>query len=301
MLYRSIPQTTLQVSPLCLGTMTFGRPLAHRAAIGVVHAALDAGINFIDTADMYEGYDRKAGSAGGVAEQILGEALRDRRHEVVLMTKVGNAVGDESYSGSGLSSGHIRHQIEASLRRLETDYVDLYLLHRPDPTTPLSETLQTINELIKAGQIRYWGFSNFDAVQINEMINICIEQGWPRPVLSQPRYSWLDRNAEAEHMPSCQRHEIGVTPYQPLAGGLLTGKYQGKQVIPSTSRANDGSGWLNSPDESTQARLMTFLAEAKQRGERPVRYALQWLQDQPGIVAPVVGVRNLSQLQELVA
>ncbi len=291
-----IGTTGMEVSRLVLGTMTFGRPVPRRDAIEMVHWALDHGINFFDTADMYEGYDRTPGSAGGVAETILGDAVSDRRERAVLMTKVGCAIGSADYSGEGLSGAHIFHQIDASLQRLRTDHVDFYLLHRPDPRTPLAESLAAMARLIEQGKVRQWGFSNFDAPQIREMVALCDANGWPRPVISQPRYNWLNRDVEAEHLPTCAEFGIAVAPYQPLQGGLLTGKYRRDSPAPTDSRAAD-SPWLELPDGKLYDRLEQFQAEALRAGVPQATYALSWLLAHPQVAAVVVGSKRVDQLE----
>lgn len=294
-----IPTTETHVSRICLGTMTFGNPVGRNDAIRIVHWALDHGINFIDTADMYEGYDRYLGSPGGVAETILGEALKDRRDRAVVTTKVGNPVGGSEYRGEGLSRTHIQHQIDASLSRLQTDYVDFYELHRPDPKTSLIESIAVLAELIEAGKVLHWGVSNFSGGQINEMVRICNENRWPRPVISQPPLSWLKRDELTDSVPVCREFDMAVTPYQPLQGGLLTGKYRRGQPIPAASRAAE-SAWLDQPDDSLLDRLEQFESEAQQAKLEPTQYALGWLLDQPGITSVVVGVKRVEQLQAVV-
>jgi aryl-alcohol dehydrogenase-like predicted oxidoreductase len=296
---RPIPNTDLSVPPLCLGTMTFGNPVGRAAAVRLVHAALERGINFLDTADIYEGYDRSLGSPGGVAEEILGEALQGRRHRAILTTKVGNPVGDGNYQGTGLGREHVLHQLDASLSRLRTDYLDLYLLHRPDPDTPLVESVAVMAGLIKAGKVRHWGFSNFDAAQVRQMVRLCDENDWPRPVVSQPPYSWLRRDVEAEHLPACREFRIAVTPYQPLQGGLLTGKYHRGELPPPGSRAAENPPWLPLPGD-LYPRLERLEDEARAAGLPPGRYAIRWLLDQPGVVSVVVGIKRAEQLDDLI-
>ena len=295
---RSIPNTEIAVSPICLGTMTFGNPVRRDNAIRLVHWALEHGINFIDTADMYEGYDRYLGSPGGVAETILGEAIQDRRQQAVVTTKVGNPVGGSDYKGQGLSRTHIVHQIDASLARLQTDYVDFYELHRPDPDTPLEESIGAMAELIETGKVRHWGVSNFSGEQIRGMVRICDENRWPRPVISQPPLNWLKRYEQDDSLPVCRELQLAVTPYQPLQGGLLTGKYRRGQALPADSRAAE-SEWLDRPDDVLYDRLDKFEAEARQSGLKPARYAVGWLLDRPGVACVVVGVKRIDQLQEL--
>lgn len=295
---RPIPNTDMTVSPICLGTMAFGNPVGKDDAVHLVHWALDHGVNFMDTADMYEGYDRYMGSPGGVGETILGEALAERRDRVVVTSKVGNSIGGAGYEGKGLGRAHVMHQIDASLERMDTDYLDIYELHRPDPDMSLDESIATMVELVRAGKVRYWGFSNFDATQICQMIELCDENDWPRPVVSQPPYSWLNRDVEAEHLPVCRQFDIAVTPYQPLQGGLLTGKYKRGQPAPAESRATQ-SKWLDEPDDAMYDRLEAFEAEALAAGLRPGQYAIRWLLDQPGITSVVVGAKRTEQLADL--
>ncbi len=294
----AIPGIELAVSRLCLGTMTFGNPVSESNAIRLVHRALDHGINFIDTADIYEGYDRRMGSPGGTAERILGKALQNRRSQAVLTTKVGNSVGGDGYEGKGLGREHIEHQIDASLSRLNTDYVDFYELHIADPDTPLAESIETMAGLIQAGKVRHWGFSNFAPEQISEMITLCEVHGWPRPVIAQPQYNWLNREAEPEYLPLCRVNGIAITPYQPLQGGLLTGKYRAGAPLPKDSRAAENPAWL-APEPETLAQVAEFEREAAAARANPAPYAVRWLLDQPGIASVVAGVKSTDQLAEL--
>ena len=182
---------------------------------------------------------------------------------------------------------------------MRTSYVDIYELHKPDPDTPLAESIAVMAELIEAGKVRYWGFSNFDAAQIHQMIELCDENDWPRPVVSQPPYSWLNREAEAEHLPTCRQFDIAVTCYQPLRGGLLTGKYRRGQPLPADSRALE-SKWLAEPGDALYESIEHFEAEARAVGVEPAQYAIRWLLDQPGITSVVVGTKRMAQLAELI-
>ncbi len=294
-----IPGTEINVSAICLGTMTFGTPVAEREAVALVHWALDNGINFIDTADIYEGYTRFLGSPGGVAESILGVALEGRREQTVLTTKAGNAVGDGEYQGAGLGRDHLRHQLCASLKRLRTDYVDFFELHKADPDTPLEESVSVMAEFIREGKVRHWGFSNFDAGQIEQMLQLCDANGWPRPVIAQPLYNWLERACEDAYLPLCSVNAIAVTPYQPLQGGLLTGKYREDQVPPEGSRAVEHPQWVKMT-EGVHGQLNAFLHESHDAGMPPAQYALRWLLDTAGVTSVVVGVKSIDQLQALI-
>jgi aryl-alcohol dehydrogenase-like predicted oxidoreductase len=294
----NVPGTEINVSAICLGTMTFGTPVAEKEAVTLVHWALDHGINFIDTADIYEGYTRFLGSPGGVAESILGVALKDRREQAVLTTKAGNAVGESGYQGAGLGKNHLRHQLRASLNRLRTDYVDFFELHKSDPETPLEESVSVMAEFIQEGKVRHWGFSNFDAVQIGQMLHICDTNHWPRPVIAQPLYNWLERSCEEAYLPICRANTLAITPYQPLQGGLLTGKYHEDQPPPEGSRAVEHPQWVKMT-EGVHGPLNTFLRESHAAGMPPAQYALRWVLDAPGITSVVVGVKRTEQLQAL--
>jgi len=295
---RTIPGTEVSVSPICLGTMTFGNPVERPDAIRMVHWALDNGINFIDTADIYEGYDRVLGSPGGVAETILGEALQGRREKVIITTKVGNPIGGD-YKGTGLGRKHMLHQIDASLTRMQTDYVDFYELHKNDPDTPLEESVSVMAQLIEQGKVRHWGFSNFEAPQILEMVQTCRRNNWPQPVISQPFYTWLHRSLESDYIPACRKNNIGITPYRVLESGLLTGKYSRGTPPPEGSRAVEHPAWLTL-DKAAYDQLDVFEKEAHEAGYSPVQYAIRWLLDQPMICSVVVGAKRCEQIEELI-
>jgi len=300
MKYHLITNTDIEISTLCLGTMTFGDPVNEKEAIYIVDWAIDHGINFIDTADMYEGYSRSMGSPGGVAEEILGKALKGKRDQVIVTTKVGNPIGDDSYQGTGLSRDHIMHQIDASLNRMQTDYTDFYHLHRPDPDTPLRESISVMAELIEMGKVRHWGFSNFEVEAIREMLQLCRANNWPRPVINQPNYSWLNRKVEEEHLPLCRIEAIAVTPFKVLEGGLLTGKYCKGQEAPDDSRNNENPGWIAfEMNDDLFTKLEEFENEAKEKSRSPVSHAVNWVLEQKGITSVVLGVKSTDQLADL--
>ena len=224
MQYRELGVSGLRVSPICLGTMTFGRPVSEADAVDLVHAAMDLGINFIDTANAYEGYDRVLGSAGGVAERILGKALRDRRDRVVLATKICSPVGSGPQD-CGLSATHILRHLDRSLERLQTDYIDLYIIHWPDKCTPLETTLSAFETAVRQGKICYMGASNHAAAELCELLWLVDKHDWPRVVSSQIPFSLMRREFQND-LSFCRRHAIAVSPCQLLAGGVLTGKYR---------------------------------------------------------------------------
>ncbi|NTV38294.1 MAG: aldo/keto reductase, partial [Anaerolineales bacterium] len=257
---RTIPHTSLRVSTLCLGTMTFGTPVAEADAIRLTHAALERGVNFIDTANMYEGYARFVGSPGGVAEEILGKALIGIRDLVVLATKVGMKIGPAD-DDQGLSRTHILRELDRSLQRLGTGYVDLYYMHKPDPSVPLTESVQAFDELVKAGKVRHWAVSNHSSAQLEELLKVCDANGWTRPVAVQPAYSLLNRAIEADLLPLCVREQIAVLPFRVLEGGMLTGKYQRGMEVPADSRQAEKPEWTLALTDENFARLETLEAE----------------------------------------
>ena len=301
--YREIGNSGIKVSSICLGTMNFSNPVSDEDSIKMLHWALDHGINFIDTADIYEGYDRVLGSPGGKAESIIGAGLKEKRKQAIITTKVGNSVGGSSYEGAGLGEKHITHQINASLKRMQTDYVDIYELHKPDPETPLVETLSVIDKLIQSGKVRVWGFSNFETNQINEMVTICKENGWDLPVINQPLYNWLIRDIEESQLKTCIENNISSTPYRPLERGLLTGKYKKGKTPPPNTRGSENQSSLNidalSNDFYTQ--LQQFESEATDAGLSPAKYAIEWLLGKQGICSVVIGGKKLEQLDEFLS
>jgi aryl-alcohol dehydrogenase-like predicted oxidoreductase len=296
---RRVPGTEIDISAICLGTMTYGNPVDGDRAICLTHLALDLGINFIDTANIYEGYDRVVGSAGGVSEQFLGEALKGRRDQAVVTTKAGCFVGAGDDNG-GLSPRHIMRELERSLKRLQTDYVDFYLAHIPDPKTPTEAIVPTFDEIVRSGKARAWGFSNFEAPDIARMVETAKTGGYAPPRLSQPYYSMLGRDAEKEHIPTCLEHDIGITCYRVLESGLLTGKYAKGAPPPKDARGDVMPSWLSfDQDDDTPFEIAARVAEiAGEHGMTPVECALAWTIAQQGITAAVVGVKNEEQLRQ---
>ena len=301
--YREIGNSGIKVSSICLGTMNFSNPVSDEDSIKMLHWALDHGINFIDTADIYEGYDRVLGSPGGKAESIIGDGLKEKRKQAIITTKVGNSVGGSSYEGAGLGEKHITHQINASLKRMQTDYVDIYELHKPDPETPLVETLSVIDKLIQSGKVRVWGFSNFETNQINEMVTICKENGWDLPVINQPLYNWLIRDIEESQLKTCIENNISSTPYRPLERGLLTGKYKKGKTPPPNTRGSENPSSLNIDELSNDfyTQLEQFESEATDAGLSPAKYAIEWLLGKQGICSVVIGGKKLEQLDEFLS
>jgi aryl-alcohol dehydrogenase-like predicted oxidoreductase len=297
---RKIPNTQMSVSSLCLGTMTFGTPVAESEAIYLTNAAIDRGINFIDTANMYEGYTRFVGSAGGVAEEILGKALKGKRDRVVLATKVGMKIGPND-DDQGLSRKHLLSEIDRSLARLQTNYVDLYYLHKPDPNTAMEDTIQAMVELISAGKVKEWAVSNFTAEQLENLLQICDQGGWKRPVAVQPAYSYFKRDIEKDLLPLCEREQIAVIPYQVLQGGLLTGKYKRDSEIPAGSRMLEKPEWVMALSGPILEQLEKCESEAAKLERTMMQHALLTLLEQKSVVSLIVGLKNLAQLDALVA
>ena len=287
--FRNLPKTGLRVSRLAFGTMTFGAQTDEATAQRIMDCCLDAGINFIDTANVYN---------GGAAETIVGKTLRGRRDKVILASKVRGKMGDAS-DETGLSRSAILKAIDASLARLGTDYLDLYYLHQPDYDSPIEETLETMEELVRAGKVRFPAISNYAAWQVAEILWICEERGYHPYFISQPMYNLIARGIEDEYIPFCQRFGVAVVPYNPLAGGLLTGKHS-KQGAPTPGTRFDGNKmyqdryWLDD-DFAAVEDLRSIAAEA---GKTLVELALQWLLTQPAVDSIILGASRLEQLQE---
>ena len=287
--YRTLPKTGLKVSRLSFGTMTFGAQADQSSAQRMVDCCLDAGINFFDTANVYN---------RGAAETILGKALQGRREKVILASKVRGKMGDAP-DDAGLSRDAITKAIDASLQRLGTDYVDLYYLHLPDYAAPVEETLETMQELVRAGKVRFPAVSNYAAWQVCEILWICEKRGYQPYFISQPMYNLLARGIEEEYLPFCQRFGVAVVPYNPLAGGLLTGKHS-RQSGPPPGTRFDGNKmyqdryWL----DDDFAAVEELRAVAREAGKTLVELALQWLLSQPLVDSIILGASRVEQLEE---
>ena len=297
---KKIPKTDLSVSPVCLGTMTFGTPVGQADAIKLVHYAIEHGINFIDTANMYEGYARKIGSPGGVAEKILGQALADRRDKVVLATKVGMKVGEEP-EDEGTGPAAIGKHLDMSLQRLATDTIDIYYLHRPDPDADLTEAIGTLAEAITAGKIRYYGISNYSAEQLAELLEVADTNNLPRPVICQPPLSLLKQDVLTDLVPLCQKENIAVAPYQILQGGLLTGKYKRSAQLPDDSRKAQQNVWVWELTDELFDKLEAIEKQADDAGLSMTEFAIGWTLNCPAIVSVIIGVKKISQIDQAVA
>jgi len=284
MVKRRLGEDGPQVSAVGLGCNNFGMRVGLEETRAVVDTALAAGVALFDTADIYGG---KGGS-----ESFLGEALEGRRDDVVVATKFGGDIGDGTKARG--SRAYIRKAIEGSLRRLRTDYVDLYQYHTPDHVTPFEETFAALDELVREGKVRYVGHSNLEAAQVEEIDASCREHGWARPVSAQNEYSLLRREAEEELLPTCERLGVGVLPYFPLASGLLTGKYRRDQPRPEGTRL---SGRQEVFTEETFDRLEALERFAAGRGLTMLQVAIGALLAQPAVASVIAGATKPEQVR----
>lgn len=281
-------RTGLTVSRAVLGTMTFGNQVDQSQAAAMVDYALDQGVNFIDTANVYN---------GGESERMLGNILKGRRKQVVLATKVGLKMGDAPEE-SGLSPRAIKKQIDESLRRLQTDYVDLYYLHQPDPHVAVGESLIAMHELVQCGKVRHIGASNYAAWQVVEMLWIAERNRLTPPTVAQPMYNLLARGIEQEFLPMCRGTGTAVVAYNPLAGGLLTGKHAARSPVPG-SRFDTSTVYRERYWHAANFQALEQLqALADRWGRSVVGLALGWLWDQPLIDGIILGASSLAQLQD---
>ncbi|WP_088105397.1 aldo/keto reductase [Halalkalibacter urbisdiaboli] len=288
--YNKLGKSGLLVSELCLGTMTFGKQVNKEDSIKMVHQFLDQGGNFIDTADVY---------VGGESERIVGEAIQQRRSEVVLATKVRMKVGPHP-NDFGYSRRRIIEGVDQSLRRLNTDYIDLYQLHVWDNLTPIEEALRALDDLITAGKVRYIGCSNFLAWQMMKALSYSDFKRYARFISVQPQYSLVSREMDREVMSLCKEEEIGVIPWAPLAGGFLSGKYKSKEK-PEEGRFAEGSGeygWENKATDRNFEILQAVEEIAVEVGKTPAQVSLNWLLGKSEIVSPIFGASNLQQFDE---
>ena len=292
---RRLGRSDLMVSPLCLGGNVFGWTADEATSFKVLDAYADAGLNFIDTADVYSTW--VPGHKGGESEVIIGKWMKARgnRGKLVIATKVGSEMGPNQ---KGLSKSYIGSAVEASLQRLQTDYIDLYQSHRDDLDTPQQETLGAYEELIRDGKVRAIGASNFTAARLKEALDISAELGLPRYESLQPKYNLSDRaEYEAELEPLCRREEIGVIPYYGLASGFLTGKYRSDADFGKSVRGGRMAAYL---DDRGRRILAALDAVAARKNATPAQIALAWLMARPGITAPIASATSVEQIRGLV-
>jgi len=296
MIYRNLGRTGLKVSELCLGTMQFGWTADETLSIKILDAAYDAGINFIDTADVYSSW--VDGNPGGVAERIIGNWMKDSeipRDRVIIATKVRGRMGDGP-NNEGLSRVHIMNAVEGSLQRLRTDYIDLYQTHWYDESTPIEETLTAMDDLIKAGKVRYIGCSNYPAWRLAESILSARNNRLHRFESLQPHYNLVHRaEFEGELADVCRNYSLGVIPYSPLAGGFLTGKYR-REIAPESQRGKSVRKYFNERNWTLLNILETIAVEYGGRSISQI--SLAWLLSDALVTSPIIGPRSLEQLRD---
>ena len=285
--YRVLGHTGIQVSRLCFGTMSFGEIADEEMSAAMFRRCRDLGINFFDTANVY---------AAGRSEEILGRLIRDCRDEIVLTSKVGVPTGSDP-NARGLSRRHITRAVEDSLRRLQTDRLDLYFVHTFDPLTPIEETLRALDDLVTQGKILHPAVSNWAAWQIAKALGVAAREGLARFECIQPMYNLVKRQAEVEILPLAQAEGLGVISYSPLGGGLLSGKY-GAERRPDHGRLVENAMYARRyGDPSYYEIAERFTAYAREHGIHPAALAVAWVMAHPAITAPIVGARNLEQLE----
>ena len=290
--YRNLGDSSVKVSTLCLGTMMFGRQTDGRTAQRIVAHARDCGVNFIDTADVYN---------DGESERVVGKAIARDRHRWVLATKFGNPMGEDP-NRRGLGRRWVMQAIDESLARLGTDYVDLYYIHHEDLSTPQAETVGALGDLIRAGKIRYFAISNLRAWRLVDLIHVCRALGVPKPIASQPYYNMLNRMPEAEELPAAAAHGLGVVPYSPLARGVLTAKYQPGAVPPSGTRAAlKDRRMMETEFRPESLRIAQKVrAYAEKRGMSPGHFAVNWVLNHRQVASVIAGPRTFEQWTDYV-
>ena len=289
--YRTFGRTGVKVTPLCLGCMNFGGPTGEEESIQIINRALDAGFNFIDTSNSY--------NAGG-SEKIVGKALKEngKRDQVVLATKVYNKAGEGPNDWGG-SRYHLIKACEDSLRRLQTDHIDLYQLHRPVLDVPQDETLRAFDDLIQAGKVVYIGSSTFPAWMVMEAQATSEKYNLARYVSEQPPYNLVDRRIENELIPLAQKYNLAILPWSPLGGGILAGRYE--NGIPEDSRAGRWGGTMRDRVTDQAVEVAKQVGQiAKEHGLTSAQMALLWVKDQPGVTSPIIGPRTMQQLESFI-
>jgi len=290
--YRLLGRTGVKVSSLCLGTANFADPTPEEECIQIVNKAVEAGINLIDTGDSY---------ADGECERIIGKALSKSqiRQKVVLATKVHYPMGPGP-NDQGNSRFHVMKACEDSLRRLKTDYIDIYQIHRPSPEVAAEETLRALNDLVRQGKVLYTGCSTHPAWQVMEALMVSEKYGYVKYILEQPPFNLLDRRIENELVPLCKSYGLGIIAWAPMAMGILTGRYSSAKDYPADSRAAlRGGVYAERVTEKGIAVAERFLQLAKKAEISPAQLSILWVKEQEGITAPLIGPRNVKQLEEI--
>lgn len=290
MQYRRLGKSNLDVSRLCLGTMMFGEQSPFEAAADIVASAREHGVNFIDTADVYN---------GGRSEEVVGKLIAPDRDDWVLASKIGNPV-DKGQNHARYSRKWLVQGVEQSLKRLGTDYLDILYLHRDYHGENLEETALALGDLIRAGKLRYFGVSNFRGWRIAEMVNLCEKLGVPAPVVCQPYYNMLNRMPEVEILPACAHFGLGVVPYSPIARGVLTGKYAPGQAPAADTRAGRGDKRIMDTEfrEESLKIAQDLVAYCEGKGVKPGHFATAWVLANPVVTSVIAGPRTLAQMQD---
>ena len=290
MIYKNVGKSNLQVSALCLGTMMFADRTDAKEAGEIVAHAFDAGINFIDTADVY---------SKGESERMVGSLIKEQRHQWVLATKLGNKMS-ERVNETHYSTSWMHREVEQSLQRLQTDYFDIYYLHRDYNGMDLEEPLRALDSMLRAGKIRYWGVSNFRGWRIAEIVNLATKLGMPGPVVCQPYYNLLNRMPEIEILPACEHYGIGVVPYSPVARGVLTGKYQPNSKPPEDSRAGRADKRIMETEFRSESLVIAqkLQEHAATRGISLAQFATAWVLANRTISSVIAGPRTLQQWKD---
>lgn len=290
--YRYLGRTGVKVSAVCLGCLNFGGPTSETDAATIIHAALDAGVNFFDTANSYH---------AGRSETILGKAIKrgGRRARLVIATKFHGSMDDTDPNACGNSRRHIVRQCEESLHRLQTDCIDLYQIHRPSSEMAVDETLRALDDLIRAGKVRYVGTSTFAAWQVMESLWVSKELGLHRVVSEQPPYNLLDRRIERELVPMARTYDIAILPWSPLAEGFLAGKYGRGMPLPKGGRLSQNPQWFSTHFSAHSFAVLDLVQSmAKEKRCTASQVALAWCLRQPGITSPIIGPRTVEHLRD---
>jgi len=287
--YKLLGKSGLAVSELCLGTMTFGNTTNEEDSIEMIDRFVDRGGNFLDTADVY---------VSGRSEEIVGKAIRNKRSDIVLTTKV-RMTTSSNINGVGLSRKHIMDGVEASLKRLQTDYIDLYQVHVWDHATPIEETLRTLDDLVTSGKVRYIGCSNFFAWQLMKSLAYSDASRYVRFVSIQPQYSLVSRQMDREMLSLCLEEKVGIIPWAPIGGGFLTGRYTREEPTEGrlTSKVGESAWSLRANDKNFDI-LDALLEAAKELDKSPAQVALRWLIQREGITSPIFGASTLAQYED---
>lgn len=291
MQYNNLPGTSLKISLLCLGTMMFGEQTNETDSLKIMDYAYEHGMNFFDTANVYN---------LGESERIVGKGLKGRRDEIILATKVRGKMG-ENPNDAGLSRRNILSSVDASLKRLETDYIDIYYMHAPDYETSMEESLETMSALVKSGKIRYIGVSNFAAWQIADMLSICDKRNYVSPIITQNVYNAITRGIEAELIPFLKEHNIGMSIYNPIAGGFLAGKHKPGNPSENTRFSNNKSYYDRywSDENFTAVEKLTEIAT--KHNLSILQLAMKWCAGQKSVTSIITGVSRLSQIEQNIA